>query len=208
VFACDFSRLNPRADLPGPCRCAGALARRPRPPCGSFGDLEDRRRLRDAILSRPAGPHLGGVEGRAATAPPHERRSAPGVHVGRAGLRDVSRRASSGHQRHPGVARTPTSRATALGQAFTQTAPPQPIRLWRRFFPSTPAPTSGSSPRRADPLRPIRPVRASAVAAACARNLCTRGATAWPAPRPPSSAAHRTYQMDRGGSRATSSFDS
>jgi hypothetical protein len=23
VFACDFSRLHPRADLPGACRCAG-----------------------------------------------------------------------------------------------------------------------------------------------------------------------------------------
>ena len=62
VFACDFSRLNPRSDLPGPCSCAGALARRPRPPCGSFGDLEDRRRLRAAILSRPAG-WPGGPQG-------------------------------------------------------------------------------------------------------------------------------------------------
>ena len=55
VFACDFSRLHPRADLPGPCRCAGAFARRPRPACGGHRDLEDRRRLREALLSRPAG---------------------------------------------------------------------------------------------------------------------------------------------------------
>ena len=55
VFAFDFSRLNPRADLPGPCRCAGNIVRRPRPPCGSYGDLADRRRLREAMLSRPAG---------------------------------------------------------------------------------------------------------------------------------------------------------
>ena len=53
VFACDFSRL--RADLPGPCRCAGAFARRPRPACGGHGDLEDQGRLREALLSRPAG---------------------------------------------------------------------------------------------------------------------------------------------------------
>lgn len=55
VFACDFSRLHPRADLPGPHRCAGFSAQRPRPPCRSHGDLADRRRLREAMLSRPAG---------------------------------------------------------------------------------------------------------------------------------------------------------
>ena len=55
VFACDFSRLNPRSDLPGLSRCAGAFARRQRPLCCSPGDLHDRRRLREALLSRPAG---------------------------------------------------------------------------------------------------------------------------------------------------------
>jgi len=40
----------------------GALARRPRPPCWSFGDLEGLRRLRDVILSRPAG-WPGGPQG-------------------------------------------------------------------------------------------------------------------------------------------------
>ena len=34
VFACDFTRLNPTVDLPGPCCCSGAFARRPRPACG------------------------------------------------------------------------------------------------------------------------------------------------------------------------------
>ena len=63
VFACDFSRLNPRADLPGPCRCAGAVVRRPRPPCGSYADLADRRRLREAMLSRPADWHVGATGG-------------------------------------------------------------------------------------------------------------------------------------------------
>ena len=61
VFACDFSRLHPRSDLPGPCRCAGAFARRPRPACGGHGDLEDRRRLREALQSRPAGWTGGGA---------------------------------------------------------------------------------------------------------------------------------------------------
>jgi hypothetical protein len=61
VFACDFSRLNPRSDLPGLCRCAGVFARRPRPACGGQGDLEDRRRLREALLSRPAGWTGGGA---------------------------------------------------------------------------------------------------------------------------------------------------
>ena len=55
VFACDFSRLNPRADLPSLSRCAGAFGRRPRQPCRSHGDLDDRRRLREALLSRPEG---------------------------------------------------------------------------------------------------------------------------------------------------------
>lgn len=59
VFACDFGRLNPRADLPGLCPCAGAFLRRPRPACGNPGDLEDRRRLREALQSRPDGWRAG-----------------------------------------------------------------------------------------------------------------------------------------------------
>ena len=55
VFACDFARLNPRADLPGLSGCAGASIRRARPACRTVGDLQDRRRLREALLSRPAG---------------------------------------------------------------------------------------------------------------------------------------------------------
>ena len=55
VFACDFSRLNPRPKLPPIDDCAGAFARRPRPACGSFADYEDRRRLREALLGRPVG---------------------------------------------------------------------------------------------------------------------------------------------------------
>jgi hypothetical protein len=63
VFACDFSRLNPRPDLPGPCRCTGAFALRQRPACRGHGDLEDRRRLRKALVSRPAGWPGGGAGG-------------------------------------------------------------------------------------------------------------------------------------------------
>jgi hypothetical protein len=60
VFACDFARLNPRSDLPALSRCAGAFARRTRLPCRSHGDLEDRRRLREALLARPDGWSGGG----------------------------------------------------------------------------------------------------------------------------------------------------
>ena len=59
VFACDFSRLTPRSDLPGLSRCAGAFPRRQRPPCCSPGDLHDRRRLREAPLSRSVHCRMG-----------------------------------------------------------------------------------------------------------------------------------------------------
>ncbi len=52
VFACDFSRLQPRAGLPQLSSCPGAAARRTRPLCGSPGDARDRHRLREALLAR------------------------------------------------------------------------------------------------------------------------------------------------------------
>ena len=53
VFACDFSRLSPRAGLPEDERCPGSLLRRPRPPCGSMADFADRSLLRERLLSLP-----------------------------------------------------------------------------------------------------------------------------------------------------------
>jgi hypothetical protein len=52
VFACDFGRLAPRSDLPPISSCPGALAPRPRPPCGGADDLQIRTRLREALLAR------------------------------------------------------------------------------------------------------------------------------------------------------------
>lgn len=52
VFACDFSKLLPRPDFGFTPACAGAFAHRRRPLCGSPEDLEDRTRLREALLAR------------------------------------------------------------------------------------------------------------------------------------------------------------
>jgi hypothetical protein len=52
VFACDFSRLQPRAGLPPLSSCPGARARRTSPLCGSSDDARDRHRLREALLAR------------------------------------------------------------------------------------------------------------------------------------------------------------
>ena len=52
VFACDFSRLDPRPGLPPLSSCPGAFAPRPRPQCGGEMDLRDRLRLREALLAR------------------------------------------------------------------------------------------------------------------------------------------------------------
>ena len=55
VFACDFGRLAPRAGLPLLSTCPGAVARRPRPLCGSVGDAADRLRLHAALLAQRDG---------------------------------------------------------------------------------------------------------------------------------------------------------
>ena len=55
VFACDFGRLAPRADLLPPATCPGAFARRRRHLCGSVGDSVDRHRLREALLAQQDG---------------------------------------------------------------------------------------------------------------------------------------------------------
>jgi hypothetical protein len=52
VFACNFGRLAPRPGLPQLAVCPGAFAARLRPPCGGGGDLQDRIRLREALLAR------------------------------------------------------------------------------------------------------------------------------------------------------------
>ena len=52
VFACDFSRLDPRPGLPPLSSCPGAFAPRLRPQCGGEMDLRDRLRLREALLAR------------------------------------------------------------------------------------------------------------------------------------------------------------
>ena len=52
VFACDFGRLAPRPGLPRLVECPGAFAARLRPPCGGGDDLQDRIRLREALLAR------------------------------------------------------------------------------------------------------------------------------------------------------------
>jgi hypothetical protein len=52
VFACDFSRLQPRAGLPPLSPCPGAGARRTRPLSGSTDDAQDRHRLREASLAQ------------------------------------------------------------------------------------------------------------------------------------------------------------
>ena len=52
VFACDFSKLNPRTDLGFAPACAGAYDHRRRPLCGSPEDFSDRSRLREALLAR------------------------------------------------------------------------------------------------------------------------------------------------------------
>jgi hypothetical protein len=50
VFACDFERISPRIDLPPLASgCPGPFLRRPRPPCGSPGDLADRLLLRERL---------------------------------------------------------------------------------------------------------------------------------------------------------------
>ena len=51
VFVCDFSLLSPRTDLAELSGCAGSFAPRQRPLCGSTGDFEDRRRLREALYA-------------------------------------------------------------------------------------------------------------------------------------------------------------
>ena len=55
IFACDFGRLQPRANLPLLSTCPGAVARRQRPLCGSAGDARDRHRLREALLAQQGG---------------------------------------------------------------------------------------------------------------------------------------------------------
>ena len=55
VFACDFSRLQPRDGLADLSSRAGAFARRPRHPCRTYADFDVRRRLREALLARPEG---------------------------------------------------------------------------------------------------------------------------------------------------------
>ena len=52
IFACDFSRLDPRPGLPSLSGCPGAVAPRPRIACGCAADLRDRLRLRDALLAQ------------------------------------------------------------------------------------------------------------------------------------------------------------
>ncbi len=52
VFACDFSRLQPRAGLPPLSPCPGAGSRRTRQLCGSTNDARDRHRLREALLAQ------------------------------------------------------------------------------------------------------------------------------------------------------------
>jgi hypothetical protein len=56
VFACDFSRLSPRDGLPPLAPgCSGSSLRRPRPACGSPGDLADRLLLRERLLALEGG---------------------------------------------------------------------------------------------------------------------------------------------------------
>jgi hypothetical protein len=61
IFACDFSRLEPRAGLPQLSACPGAIARRQRPLCGSVADALDRQRLREALLAQRGGPPPAGA---------------------------------------------------------------------------------------------------------------------------------------------------
>jgi hypothetical protein len=62
VFACDFSRLEPRLGLPYLSACPGAVAPRPRTACGSVADLHDRLRLREALLAQRGALGGGGAE--------------------------------------------------------------------------------------------------------------------------------------------------
>ena len=55
VFACDFSRLAPRAGLPLLSSCPGSLAVRRRPLCGGSADAHDRLRLREALCAQRDG---------------------------------------------------------------------------------------------------------------------------------------------------------
>jgi hypothetical protein len=68
IFACDFSRLEPRAGLPPLSFCPGGAARRQRHLCGSAADARDRHYLREAMLaqrcgSRPVGEGVGSPGG-------------------------------------------------------------------------------------------------------------------------------------------------
>ena len=51
VFACNFSRLEPRPGLPQLSDCPGAPALCQRPACDGEADLHDRMRLREAMLA-------------------------------------------------------------------------------------------------------------------------------------------------------------
>ena len=53
IFACDFSRISPREGLPPPSDCPGSRLHRPRPPCGSHADFDDRSLLRERLLAMP-----------------------------------------------------------------------------------------------------------------------------------------------------------
>ncbi len=52
IFACDFSRLSPRAGLSSLSVCFGTFAPRRRPLRGGGDDLQDQLRLRAALLAR------------------------------------------------------------------------------------------------------------------------------------------------------------
>ncbi len=57
IFACDISRLEPRAGLPPLSSCPGVAPRRQRHlcQCGSAADAQDRHRLREAMLAQRSG---------------------------------------------------------------------------------------------------------------------------------------------------------
>ena len=62
VFACDFSRLEPRPGLPALSACPGAVAPRPRTACGGEADLRDRLRLREALEAQRGVGGGGGAD--------------------------------------------------------------------------------------------------------------------------------------------------